>query len=174
MTPTSSDVDGGNVIYLKYLFIIKTCRLQGWFSCIFIKDIIQIPVFCLFNTLRDVVQSSAHRVDNESVASIRNKAFKSLLKCRRCTECTIKWPRSFVSFKLCFTELSRIIARWLDLCQTLRMYIQGTSASKHCSAFLGKRKVNSSKQSSRKELIITHSYYLGHDLGSKANDIVYF
>ena len=49
------------------------CRLQGWFSCIFIKNIIQIPLFCIFNTLRDVVQSSAHRVDNESVASLETK-----------------------------------------------------------------------------------------------------
>ena len=37
------------------------------------KNIIQIPLFCIFNTLREVVQSSAHRVDNESIASLETK-----------------------------------------------------------------------------------------------------
>ena len=57
-------------------------------------------------------------------------------------------------------------------CGFCGMYIHGTCTSKHCSALIAKRKVNSSKQSSRKELIITQSYQQGQELGSNTNNFV--
>ena len=76
-----------------------SCKVLNCFELI--DFIVFLSFFCIFKK-----RCPAHRVDNEI------KASKSLHKYRRCIECNNQ--DSFVSFQLCFTELSRNYCEMTD------------------------------------------------------------